>query len=53
MDFENTKNVFFYFWILKHVCKFQSVLANIPKKYKNLIFWVFILITINIWVKKS
>jgi len=32
MDFLNTqKNYFLASWILQHVCKFQRVLANIPK----------------------
>jgi len=54
MDFLNTKNIFLHFWFLQHVCKFQRVLANIPKKYKNLILGgIHLLFTVNVWIKKS
>ena len=49
MDFLNTKNYFPAFWILQHVRKFQSMMANIPKKYKNLIFeGIHLLFTVNV-----
>jgi len=53
MDFLNTKIIFLASWILQYVCKFQRVLANIPKKYKNFIFGNSFLFTINVWIKKS
>jgi len=31
LGFLKYKNYFLAFWILQHVCKFQRVLANIPK----------------------
>jgi hypothetical protein len=34
--------------------KLQRVLANIPKKYKNLILGgIYLLFTANVWIKKS
>jgi hypothetical protein len=34
--------------------KLQRILANILKKYKNLILGgIYILFTINVWIKKS
>ena len=52
MDFLNT-NYFLAFWILQHVCKFQRVLANIPKIKKSYFWGIHLLFTINIWIKKS
>jgi hypothetical protein len=56
MDFLNTiKNYFscisgFYNMFVK----LQRVLANISKKYKNLILeGIHLLFTINVWIKKS
>jgi len=55
MDFLNTKNCFscisgFYNMFVK----LQRVLANIPKKYKNLILGgIHLLFTANVWIKKS
>jgi hypothetical protein len=42
MDFLNTKNYFPAFWILQHVRKFQSMMANIPKNTKILFLREFI-----------
>jgi len=54
MDFLNTTKLFscisrFYNMFVK----LQRILANILKKYKNLILGgIYILFTINVWIKK-
>jgi hypothetical protein len=55
MDFLNTKIVFLAFLDFYNMfVKLQRVLANIPKKYKNLILGgIHLLFTANVWIKKS
>jgi len=55
MDFLNTKKLFScIFGFYNMFVKLQRVLANIPKKYKNLILGgIHLLFTANVWIKKS
>jgi hypothetical protein len=55
MDFLNTKNLFYCIsGFYNKFVKFQRVLANISKKYKNLILGgIHLLFTTNVWIKKS
>ena len=56
MDFLNTKKKLFscISGFYNMFVKLQRVLANIPKKYKNLILGgIHLLFTANVWIKKS
>jgi len=56
MDFLNTQKKLFYCvsGLYNMFVKLQRVLANIPKKYKNLILGgIHLLFTANVWIKKS
>jgi len=48
------KIIFLHFGLYNMFVKLQRVLANIPKKYKNLILGgIHLLFTANVWIKKS
>jgi hypothetical protein len=55
MDFLNTIKLFSYIsGFYNMFVKLQRILANIKKKYKNLILWgIHLLFTVNVWIKKS
>ena len=55
MDFLNKKKYYFLaFWILQHVCKTPKGVGQYSKKYKNLILGgIYLLFTVNVWIKKS